>query len=134
MASPSSRHVLLRQGSSFLVIGALQLLVDWALFVALTALGVPAPLANLASRVGGALLGFWLNGRVTFARSDDVRLGWWRFAKFLLVWIPLTVISTLAVTWVAGTLGLAHAWLAKPLVEGALAVVAFFLWRHVVYR
>jgi putative flippase GtrA len=134
MAPHSSRLTLLRQGGSFLVVGAVQLLVDWALFVALTALGVPAAPANLAGRVGGALLGFWLNGRVTFAQAGNARLGWWRFAKFLLVWIPLTVVSTLAVTWVAGTLGLAHAWLAKPLVEGALAVVAFFLWRHVVYR
>lgn len=134
MASPSSRHVLLRQGGSFLIIGALQLLVDWALFVALTALGMPAAASNLASRVGGALLGFWLNGRVTFASEGAARLGWWRFAKFLLVWVPLTVVSTLAVTWVATSLGLAHAWLAKPLVEGVLAVVAFFLWRHVVYR
>ncbi len=134
MAPHSSRLTLLRQGGSFLVVGAVQLLVDWALFVALTALGVPAAPANLAGRVGGALLGFWLNGRVTFAQAGSARLGWRRFARFLLVWIPLTVISTLAVAWVAGTLGLAHAWLAKPLVEGALAVVAFFLWRHVVYR
>ena len=128
------RHTLARQGGSYLIVGLLQLLLDWLVFVGLTAFGVPAAPGNLAGRVSGALLGFWLNGRVTFARSGDVRLGWWRFAKFLLVWIPLTVISTLAVTWVAGTLGLAHAWLAKPLVEGALAVVAFFLWRHVVYR
>ncbi len=134
MAPHSSRLTLLRQGGSFLVVGAVQLLVDWALFVALTALGVPTAPANLAGRVGGALLGFWLNGRVTFAQAGSARLGWRRFARFLLVWIPLTVISTLAVAWVAGTLGLAHAWLAKPLVEGALAVVAFFLWRHVVYR
>lgn len=132
--APHSLRRTLQQGRSFLIVGALQLLVDWALFVALTALGMaPAP-ANLAGRIGGALLGFWLNGRVTFAQAGDPRLGWWRFAKFLLVWIPLTVISTLAVTWVAGTLGLAHAWLAKPLVEGTLAVAAFFLWRHVVYR
>jgi len=129
-----SRYPLFRQGGSFLVVGALQLLVDWVLFVALTALGVPAAPANLAGRVGGALLGFWLNGRVTFAQAGSARLGWWRFAKFLLVWIPLTAISTLAIAWVAGTLGLAHAWLAKPLVEAVLAVVAFFLWRHVVYR
>lgn len=134
MAPHSSRLTLLRQGGSFLVVGAVQLLVDWALFVALTALGVPAAPANLAGRIGGALLGFWLNGRVTFAQAGSARLGWRRFARFLLVWIPLTLISTLAVAWVAGTLGLAHAWLAKPLVEGALAVVAFFLWRHVVYR
>ena len=128
------RHTLARQGGSYLIVGLLQLLLDWLVFVGLTAFGVPAASGNLAGRVSGALLGFWLNGRVTFARSGDVRLGWWRFAKFLLVWIPLTVISTLAVAWVAGTLGLAYAWLAKPLVEGALAVVAFFLWRHVVYR
>ena len=134
MAPHSSRLALLRQGGSFLVVGVVQLLVDWSLFVALTALGVPAAPANLAARVGGALLGFWLNGRVTFAQGGSARLGWWRFAKFLLVWVPLTVVSTLAVTWVATSLGLAHAWLAKPLVEGVLAVVAFFLWRHVVYR
>ena len=125
---------LLRQGGRYIAAGLMQLLLDWLVFVGLTAFGVPAASGNLAGRVSGALLGFWLNGRVTFARSGEVRLGWWRFVKFLLVWIPLTVISTLAVTWVAGSLGLAHAWLAKPLVEGALAVVAFFLWRHVVYR
>nr|WP_298133615.1 GtrA family protein [uncultured Pseudoxanthomonas sp.] len=134
MTSPSSRYHLLRQGGSFIAIGALQLLVDWALFVALTAFGVSAAPANLTGRVVGALLGFFLNGRVTFSQGGNARLGWWRFAKFLLIWVPLTIVSTLAVTWVTGTLGLAHAWLAKPLVEGVLAVVAFFLWRHVVYR
>ncbi|MCP1582733.1 GtrA family protein [Pseudoxanthomonas mexicana] len=134
MPHSTPRHTLVRQGGSYLIVGLLQLLLDWLVFVGLTAFGVPAASGNLAGRVSGALLGFWLNGRVTFARSGEVRLGWWRFVKFLLVWIPLTVISTLAVTWVAGSLGLAHAWLAKPLVEGALAVVAFFLWRHVVYR
>lgn len=134
MTPPAPRRTLLRQGGSFVLVGLLQLLLDWLLFVALTALGMAAAPANLAGRVGGALLGFWLNGRVTFAQAGHARLGWTRFGRFLLVWIPLTVVSTLAVSWVAGTLGLAHAWLAKPLVEGALAVVAFFLWRHVVYR
>ncbi len=134
MTPSPPRHTLFRQGGSYLVVGLLQLLLDWLVFVALTALGMHAAPGNLAGRVSGALLGFWLNGRVTFAQAGSARLGWWRFAKFLLVWVPLTMISTVAVTWVAGTLGLAHAWLAKPLVEGALAVVAFFLWRHVVYR
>lgn len=125
---------MFRQGGSYVAVGMLQLLVDWLLFVLLTALGMPAAPGNLAGRIGGALLGFWLNGRVTFAQAGAARLGWWRFAKFLLAWVPLTVASTVAVAWVAGSLGLAHAWLAKPLVEGVLAVVAFFLWRHVVYR
>ena len=134
MTSPSPRHALLHQGSRFVAVGLAQLLLDWLVFVALTAAGVPAAPSNLAGRVSGALLGFWLNGRVTFARDGAARLGWWRFGKFLLVWVPLTVVSTVAVAWVAASLGLAHAWLAKPLVEGVLAVVAFFLWRHVVYR
>ena len=134
MTPPAPRRTLLRQGGSFVLVGLLQLLLDWLLFVALTVLGMAAAPANLAGRIGGAMLGFWLNGRVTFAQAGNARLGWRRFGRFLLVWIPLTAISTLAITWVAGTLGLAHAWLAKPLVEGALAVVAFFLWRHVVYR
>lgn len=134
MTSRSPRHVLLHQGSRFVAVGLAQLLLDWLVFVALTALGMPAAPGNLAGRVSGAMLGFWLNGRVTFARDGAARLGWWRFAKFLLVWVPLTVVSTVAVAWVASSLGLAHAWLAKPLVEGVLAVVAFFLWRHVVYR
>ena len=94
--NPSSpRQLLFRQGGSFIAVGLAQLLLDWLVFVGLTALGVPAASGNLAGRISGALLGFWLNGRVTFARSGEVRLGWWRFVKFLLVWIPLTVISTL---------------------------------------
>lgn len=128
------RRVLLREGVRFIAVGLAQLVLDWLVFVALTALGVPVAPGNVAGRVSGALLGFWLNGRVTFARDGAPRLGWWRFAKFLLVWVPLTMVSTMAVAWMAVSMGLAHAWLAKPLVEGVLAVVAFFLWRHVVYR
>jgi putative flippase GtrA len=129
-----TQHAMFRQGGSFIAVGVAQLLLDWLVFVVLTAVGVAAAPGNLAGRACGALLGFWLNGRLTFAQAGAARLGWWRFTKFLLVWVPLTAISTLAVTWVASSLGLAHAWLAKPLVEGVLAVVAFFLWRHVVYR
>lgn len=129
-----SRHPLFRQGGSFVAVGALQLLVDWLVFVLLTALGVPPVPGNVAARVSGALLGFWLNGRVTFAHDGRARLGWARFARFLMVWLPLTAVSTLLVAWAAAALGLHLAWLAKPLVEGMLAVLAFFLWRHLVYR
>jgi putative flippase GtrA len=126
--------MLARQGGSFLIVGLLQLLLDWLVFVGLTALGMPAAPGNIAGRVAGALLGFWLNGRVTFAQGGQARLGWARLGRFLAVWIPLTVLSTLAVSGISRVLGLELAWLGKPLVEGVLAVVAFFLWRHVVYR
>lgn len=117
-----------------MLVGLLQLLLDWAIFVALSAWGMSPAVANVIGRVGGALLGFWLNGRLTFARDGVARLGWRRFVRFLGLWLLLTAISTLLIAWVATQLGLQQAWLAKPLVEGALAVVAFFLWRHVVYR
>lgn len=125
---------LLRQGRWFLFAGVTQLALDWALFVALTALGMaPAP-ANLMGRVGGAMLGFWLNGRLTFATPGGQRLGGGRFVRFAIVWLLLTAVSTALVTAIAGRLGLGHAWLAKPMVEGLLAVVSFLLYRHWVYR
>jgi len=124
---------LLRQGSQFVVIGLLQLLIDWSVFVAATAAGMPTIPANVLGRVCGALLGFWLNGRITFA-SDGARLGWQRFGRFMAMWIVLTLLSTWLVALCADALGLRLAWLAKPVVEGVLAVVSFFLGRHVVYR
>lgn len=134
MPGPLSNSVWLKQGASFVLVGLLQLLLDWAMFVTLTSLGLSAPAGNVLGRVSGALLGFWLNGRLTFAEQGKPRLGWRRFARFLIVWLALTLISTVAVTWVATQLGLQQAWLAKPLVEGVLAVIAFFLWRQLVYR
>ncbi|MCI1068095.1 GtrA family protein [Stenotrophomonas geniculata] len=126
---------LLRQGSAYLIIGVLQLLLDWAVFVLVTAAGLPVVQGNLAGRVAGMLLGFWLNGRITFATADgEQRLGWRRFARFLPLWLLLTTASTLLVSSADHALGLQYAWLAKPLVEGGLAVISFLLLRHEVYR
>ena len=125
---------LLRQGGYYLVFGVLQLLQDWLLLVALTALGMPVAPANLASRTSAALLGFWLNGRYTFADGNGQRLGWRRFTRFWLLWLAITAISTVLVAVVASRLGLHQAWLAKPLVEAGLAVVSFFALRHWVFR
>ncbi|MEV5118515.1 GtrA family protein [Stenotrophomonas indicatrix] len=125
---------LVRQGSSYIVIGLVQLLLDWLVFVGSTALGLPVAPANVVGRLAGMLLGFWLNGRYTFAAPGQQRLGWKRFARFLLLWMLLTAASTLLVTAADHALGLQYAWLAKPLVEGGLALVSFMLLRHVVYR
>lgn len=117
-----------------MVFGLLQLALDWLLFVAFTALGTPTAPANLASRLSAAVLGFWLNGRYTFADGTGSRLGWRRFARFWLLWLTMTAISTVLVVAVESQLGLHWAWLAKPVVEGCLALATFFLMRHVVYR
>lgn len=125
---------LIRQGSSYLIVGLIQLAVDWAVFVAASAMGMPVAPSNLLGRVCGMLLGFWLNGRHTFAQRGSQRLGWLRFGRFLAVWAVLTVASTVLVSAVAEQLGLELAWLAKPLVEGSLAVASFVLMRQFVFR
>ncbi|MBK0027683.1 GtrA family protein [Stenotrophomonas sp. S48] len=126
---------LFRQGTAYLVIGLAQLLLDWLLFVACTAAGMPVVPANVVGRLGGMLLGFWLNGRYTFADAQGgQRLGWRRFARFLALWVLMTIASTLLVAAADHALGLQYAWVAKPLVEGGLACVSFLLMRFVVYR
>lgn len=125
---------LFRQSSQYIAIGLLQLVLDWGVFVVATALGMPVAPGNLLGRVSGALLGFWLNGRYTFAAQGEQRHGWKRFARFLALWLLMTVISTWLIDWVAYSLGLQYAWLGKPLVEAGLAGVSFLLLRHVVYR
>jgi len=131
---PLPDSLLLRQGRHYLIVGAVQLLLDWLVFVALSWLGLPVATANISGRIAGALLGFWLNGRLTFADNGRARLGWSRLVRFIGVWSLLTLASTLLVDLAARHFGLELAWLAKPTVEGALAVAGFFLWRHVVYR
>ena len=123
-----------RQGISFLFVGGCLVVVDWASFVILTSLGAAPALANVSGRIIGALLGFLINGMVTFGTMGDRRLGRHRFVRFTIVWTALTLLSTYLVTSVTDYLGLRMAWLAKPLVEACLAGVSFFLSRHWVYR
>lgn len=125
---------LFRQGTHFIVAGMAQLVVDWAVFVALSALGLGVVPANLFGRVSGACLGFWLNGTITFAVNGEARLGGRRFLRFVVVWLALTAISTLLVAGLAAQLGLSYAWLAKPMVEGGLAALSFAISRLWIYR
>jgi putative flippase GtrA len=125
---------LSRQGLLFVVVGGLQLAVDSLLFVGLTWMGIPVSPSNLAARAGAAGLGFWLNGRFTFSSGNQSRLGSRRFSRFVIVWVGLTIVSTIVLSMLADALGLEWAWLAKPLVEVVLALLSFFLQRHWVYR
>lgn len=124
---------LLRQGRAFAAIGVLQWLVDWGVLVMLSQLGVAIAYANLAGRVCGALLGFSLNGRITFAR-EGATTGWPQFVRYVLWWALSACLSTGAVTALDALFGLRGAWLGKPLVDGALAIGSFLISRHWVYR
>ncbi len=121
----------LRQGKRYLTIGIAQMLLNWAVFVALTALGMPVQPANVLGRIAGANLGFWFNGYYTFSKQRLDRL---HALRFVVVWTLLTILSTLLIGIVDFHLGLHTTWLAKPLVEAGVACIAFFLWKYVVYR
>ena len=125
---------LLRQGRAYLLVGALQWVLDCTVTVGLSSGGLlPIEAANLSGRVAGALLGFWLNGRFTFA-TPEMRPGPRQFRRFLAMWLGTTALSTLLMAAAEESMGLHGAWLAKPVIEIALAAVGFVLSRHWVYR
>jgi putative flippase GtrA len=124
---------LLRQGSHYVAIGMLQYVVDWGVMVTLSHFGLSVEIANVAGRVSGAVLGFWLNGRITFANEAGT-LGRRQLQRFVLLWLVMTVLSTVAVGAVENRAGLQWAWLAKPAVELVLAAMSFVVSRHWVYR
>lgn len=129
--SPDSR--LLKQGGSFLAIGLLQLVVDWAIYVILTWLGLPAQPAYIAGRVCGAMFGFWLNGRFTFA-DEDTTVGRRQLIRFVLLWLTTTAVGTWAVGAIDALVGLKWTWLAKPAIDALLSGAGFLVSRHWVYR
>ena len=124
---------LRRQGSHYLAIGGLQWLLDWGVTVWLSHAGLPIETANVTGRVAGALLGYWLNGKLTFA-GEDTAMGRVQLQRFALMWLCTTVASTWAMATIDDVLGLRWAWLAKPAIEIALGVVGFVLSRHWIYR
>ncbi|MBF6023938.1 GtrA family protein [Lysobacter niastensis] len=124
---------LLHQGSRYFAVGVLQFLLDWLMFVVLSAAGMPVEPANVLGRISGAALGFWLNGRFTFT-GDDNALGRRQFARFAVMWVGTTFFGTWAVAHVEQVLGLRWTWLAKPVIDLALSAVGFVLSRHWIYR
>ena len=121
-----------RQGVLYLVVGAAQLALDWALFATLHALNGASVLPNLVGRVGGALLGFGLNSRYTF--GNDAAMHGARLRRFATMWLLQTAAST-ALVWAAVRwLPTGAVYVAKPLIELALAAAGFLAWRYWIQR
>ena len=126
---------LLRQSSQFILVGAVQLLLDWSVFVTLSALGLSSTSSNIWGRVSGAIVGFWLNRSYTFAPNEaQVSPRWKQLVRFIVIWLGLTFISSVLIREVHHYFGLHWTWLAKPVVEASLAVLSFFLSRYVIFR
>src|SRR3970040_2682439 len=77
---------LTRQGRHYLTIGIVQWLLAWGVVVMLSHLGLPVRQANVAGRISGALLGFLLTGRITFA-GEHTRVGRAQVLRLLAVWL-----------------------------------------------
>lgn len=125
---------MLRQGASYGIVGALQLGVDWGCFVVMSALGVATVPANVAGRIIGAMLGFWLNGKATFSSALVDGLRGRHLARFLLSWGAMTVFSTIAIALADHAKGLQFAWIIKPLADAVLALCGFIISKYWIYR
>lgn len=124
---------LTRQSRHYLLIGIVQWLLDWGVLVLLSHAGMSIAAANIIGRVAGACLGFWLNGRLTFA-GDDTLVGRTQFVRFGILWLGTTLVSTWSLGVIDRVVGRGWAWLAKPAVELLLGVAGFIGSRHWVYR
>jgi len=126
--------MLERQAPGYLMVGLVQLGLDALLFVGLTLIGVHTAVANVISRLVGASVGFLANGQFTFAVPDrrwSIRRS---LPRFTTVWLASTAVGTLAVWAVDHHGSLGWAWIAKPVVDAALAIAGFVLSRHWIYR
>lgn len=125
---------LSRQLALFVLIGLFLVVVDWAVFSALFYFGLPLIVANVIGRVVGAVLGFYLNGRITFADGDVARLQRRHLLRFVMAWILWTALGTLLMQYSRQWFGAQAPYLAKPLIEAFLAALSFVSSRFYVYR
>ncbi len=129
-----------KQGVAFILVGLLQLGVDTLVYVLLDQVtGMPG-WSNFLGRLSGAFLGFFLNAKFTFATLNDSKSEVTRsrpkqqFLRFITAWILLTIVSTYLVTSVHHNFSSQMSYLAKPVIEGTLAIVSFFISRQWIYR
>ena len=124
---------LRRHAMSYAAIGLVQWLVEYGLMVVLSRWVMAVEPANVIGRLAGAMLGFWLNGKWTFA-GDDTHVGRHAAARFVAMWLALTVLNTWIVAAIDDRYGLGLAQLLKPGADLVSGGVGFLLSRHWVYK
>src|SRR5690606_32475636 len=94
-----------RHARHYLLIGGVQWLVDWGVLVLLTHYGMQVEAANVCGRIAGALLGYWLNGKITFA-GEDTAVGRTQLMRFVAMWLGTTAVSTWSMGYIDDVAGL----------------------------
>ena len=124
---------LRRHLGGYAVIGIAQWLLEFVLMLALSEWVMPVEPANVIGRIAGAMLGFWLNGKWTFA-GEDTHVGRHAALRFGAMWLVLTVVNTWLVASIDHRAGLRMAQLLKPGADLLTGGIGFLLSRHWVYR
>lgn len=124
-----------RQLLLFGAVGVLQLGIDWSCFVGLSLLGLAAAPANLTGRVVSSVLGFWLNRSLTFANAGSRQaMPARQLVRFVIGWALTALLSTALVTALDHIFGLRAAAIGKVFIDGLLAIFAFWLSKHWIFR
>jgi putative flippase GtrA len=125
-----------REVMAFIVVGVIQICIDWMIFVGLTHWGANPAAANVSGRIIAATAGFWLNGKWTFNKhgADGHSLGVRHLLRYLVSWCITTAISTTVLLFIDRGQGLHWAWVAKPVVDGTLAALSFLASKYWIYR
>ena len=126
--------VWLRQIFVFGIVGVIQVVIDSAVLIGLSAAGVGIAIANVAGRLSGACAGFLLNGTTTFSSQTKQRLHGMHLTRFSITWIALTIISTSLIYILRHYGSIESAWAAKPAIEALLALVSFFISKFWIYK
>ena len=124
---------LRRHFGGYAAIGLLQWVVEYGLMLALSEWVMPVEPANVIGRLAGATLGFWLNGKWTFA-GEGTHVGRQAAVRFVLMWLMLTLLNTWLVGVIDEDFGLRRAQMLKPLVDMLSGGIGFVLSRHWVYK
>ena len=115
------------------MIGVAQWLVEYGLMLVLSQWFMPVEPANVIGRLAGACIGFWLNGKWTFA-GDGTHVGRVAAQRFVAMWVGLTVVNTSIVAGADDLFGLRAAQLLKPGADVLCGGIGFLLSRHWVYN
>ncbi|MBT9160326.1 MAG: hypothetical protein DDT26_01603 [Dehalococcoidia bacterium] len=122
-----------KQAIGYAVVGGCQLSVEWLLFISITSVGCRVEPANVISRFAGALLGYWLNGRYTFA-NQGTALSRRALIRFSISWVALTLLGTWLIHELNSSYGLRATWASKPVIDILLAGVGFLASRYWIYN
>lgn len=111
----------------FLVVGGLNTLFGYALFVALVSLPIPRFVALLLSTVGGTLFNFRSTGSIVFAQQDPRLL--WRFVAVYAALLGVNYAGLEALIARGLSVYVASAAMILP-----MAVLGFLMQRQFVFR